>query len=279
PTGAPVATIAALNTRPVDPTALTTGADDGAATRNSLFQLAWTPPPVQEDDSDRIDPDQVDLYVAPRPDEDTPAAAHAATEALLIHLQSWLADNDATDRRLVVLTHRAVATGPAEDVHLAHAPLWGLVRTAQNEQPDRLHLVDTDTAVDAAAKVTDVPHLADALATGEPQLALRHGQLLVARLVRATGARGVLAMPESTWKLATEGDGTLEAVSCRPMPEWDEPLADGQVRVRLHAIGLNFRDTLIALGMYPGDAPLGSEGAGVVTEVGGDVTSVAVGDR
>ncbi|MHA4820426.1 alcohol dehydrogenase catalytic domain-containing protein, partial [Streptomyces aculeolatus] len=163
-------------------------------------------------------------------------------------------------------------------MHLAHAPLWGLVRTAQNEQPDRIHLVDTDTEVDAAA-VTDVPQLADALAEGEPQLALRHGQFLVARLVRATGAGGALAMPESTWKLATGGDGTLEAVTCRPMPEWDGPLAGGQVRVRLHAIGLNFRDTLIALGMYPGDAPLGSEGAGVVTGVADDVTGFAVGDR
>ncbi|WBB60935.1 SDR family NAD(P)-dependent oxidoreductase [Streptomyces sp. WMMC500] len=280
PTGAPVATIAALNTRPVDPAALTAGgSNEGAATRNSLFQLTWTPTRAQQDDSDRIDPGQVDLYVAPRAAEDTPAAAHAATEALLTHLQSWLADNDETDRRLVVLTHRAVATGPAEDVNLAHAPLWGMVRTAQNEQPDRIHLIDTDTAVDAAAQVTDVPHLADALATGEPQLALRHGQLLCARLVRSSGVSGALAMPESTWKLATEGDGTLEAVTCRPMPEWDAPLAGGQVRVQLHAIGLNFRDTLIALGMYPGDAPLGSEGAGVVTGVADDVTDFAVGDR
>ncbi|WP_234380635.1 type I polyketide synthase [Streptomyces sp. CMB-StM0423] len=280
PTGAPVATIAALNTRPVDATALTTGsADDGAATRNSLFQLAWTPAHAPQDDSDRLDPGQVDLYVAAPATDDSPAAAHAATEALLTHLQSWLAANDETDRRLVVLTHRAVATGPAEDVHLAHAPLWGMVRTAQNEQPDRIHLLDTDTAVEAAAGFADVPHLDDALATGEPQLALRHGQLLVARLVRATGAGGALDMPESTWKLATGGDGTLEAVTCRPMPEWDEPLAAGQVRVRLHAIGLNFRDTLIALGMYPGDAPLGSEGSGVVTGVADDVADFAVGDR
>ena len=53
-----------------------------------------------------------------------------------------------------------------------------------------------------------------------------------------------------------------------PGPEADAPLADGQVRVGVRAAGLNFRDVLIALGMYPGDAPLGSEGAGVVIEVG-----------
>jgi polyketide synthase 12 len=36
---------------------------------------------------------------------------------------------------------------------------------------------------------------------------------------------------------------------------------------------------LIALGVYPGEAPLGSEGAGVVVEVAGDVRDFAVGDR
>ncbi|WP_344296413.1 polyketide synthase dehydratase domain-containing protein, partial [Streptomyces synnematoformans] len=279
PTGAPVATIGALNTRAVDASALTGGADTDAATRNSLFRLSWSPAQTEQDEHAELD--RYDVYVAAPADEDTPAAAHAATEALLGHVQNWLADNDQTDRLLAVVTHRAVATHPAEDVHLAHAPLWGLLRSAQNENPDRIRVVDTDaTGIDPHAGAADVPYLADALATGEPQVAVRGGQVLAARLVRATGAdSGVLDVPEGTWKLASDGDGTLEALACRPAPEWDAPLTGGQVRVQLHAVGLNFRDTLIALGMYPGDAPLGSEGAGVVTEVGGDVTSVAVGDR
>ncbi|WBB60934.1 SDR family NAD(P)-dependent oxidoreductase [Streptomyces sp. WMMC500] len=279
PTGAPVATIGALNTRAVEASALTSSADTGAATRNSLFHLSWSPAPAEQDE--HAEPDRYDVYVAAPADEDTPAAAHATTEALLSHVQNWLADNDQTDRRLAVVTHRAIATHPADVVHLAHAPLWGLLRSAQNENPDRIHVVDTDaTGIDPHSGVAGIPHLADALATAEPQTAVRGGQVLAARLVRATGAEsGVLDVPEGTWKLASDGDGTLEALACRPAPEWDAPLAGGQVRVQLHAIGLNFRDTLIALGMYPGDAPLGSEGAGVVTEVADDVTSVAVGDR
>ncbi|MFT2018185.1 type I polyketide synthase [Streptomyces sp. 796.1] len=48
----------------------------------------------------------------------------------------------------------------------------------------------------------------------------------------------------------------------------------------VRATGLNFRDVLIALGMYPGDAPpLGNEGAGTVLEVGPGVTGLAPGDR
>ncbi|MFW6725353.1 SDR family NAD(P)-dependent oxidoreductase, partial [Streptomyces sp. MAR4 CNY-716] len=279
PAGAPVATIGALNTRAVAASALTGGADAGAATRNSLFHLSWIP--AQAEQEEHAELDRYDVHVAAPAAGDTPAAAHAATEALLVHVQNWLAANDQTDRLLAVVTHRGVATHPAEDVHLAHAPLWGLLRSAQSENPDRIHLVDTDaTGIDPDADAAGIPYLADALATGEPQVAVRGGQVLAARLVRAAGAEsGVLDVPEGTWKLGNEGDGTLEALACRPAPEWDVPLTGSQVRVRLHAVGLNFRDTLIALGMYPGDAPLGSEGAGVVTEIGADVTNVAVGDR
>ncbi|WP_019695538.1 type I polyketide synthase, partial [Mycobacterium avium] len=55
-------------------------------------------------------------------------------------------------------------------------------------------------------------------------------------------------------------------------------LADGQVRVAVAAVGVNFRDVLVALGMYPGGGRLGAEGAGVVVEVGPAVTGLAVGD-
>ena len=41
---------------------------------------------------------------------------------------------------------------------------------------------------------------------------------------------------------------------------------------------MNFRDVLVALGMYPGGGELGVEGAGVVVEVGPGVAGLAVGD-
>lgn len=48
------------------------------------------------------------------------------------------------------------------------------------------------------------------------------------------------------------------------------------MRLSLRAAGVNFRDVLTTLGMYPGDATgIGLEGAGVVTEVGADVTGLA----
>jgi len=53
----------------------------------------------------------------------------------------------------------------------------------------------------------------------------------------------------------------------------------GEVEIRVHATGLNFRDVLNALGMYPGDAvPLGIECSGGITAVGPGVEDLRVGD-
>src|SRR5690606_36490421 len=50
--------------------------------------------------------------------------------------------------------------------------------------------------------------------------------------------------------------------------------------IEVLAAGLNFRDVLNALGMYPGEAgPLGSECAGRVTRLGEGVTGFALGER
>ena len=54
---------------------------------------------------------------------------------------------------------------------------------------------------------------------------------------------------------------------------------EGEVQIRVHMTGLNFRDVLNALGMYPGDAgPLGGECVGRITAVGEDVERFKIGD-
>ena len=53
----------------------------------------------------------------------------------------------------------------------------------------------------------------------------------------------------------------------------------GEVETEVEASGLNFRDVLNAMGMYPGDAgPLGSECAGTVARVGSGVEGLSEGD-
>src|SRR2546429_211389 len=84
---------------------------------------------------------------------------------------------------------------------------------------------------------------------------------------------------QPAWHLGSEERGTLERLSLVPGAAAQEALAPDQVRVAGRAAGLNFRDVLIALGMYPGESPIGSEGAGQITEVGSQVTDLRVGDR
>src|SRR5205823_8986074 len=116
-----------------------------------------------------------------------------------------------------------------------------------------------------------------AAAADEPELALREGARLVPRLVRATGS---LTVPgEGAWRLGVERGGTLEDLMLLPNPDAERELGLSEVRVAVHAAGLNFRDVLLALGMYPGEAPLGGDAAGVVVEAGAEVGDLAVGDR
>ncbi len=73
------------------------------------------------------------------------------------------------------------------------------------------------------------------------------------------------------------GPEVLQLVEFDPAPPG--PL---QVRVRNHAVGLNFIDTYFRNGLYtPPALPsgLGTEGAGVVDAVGEGVTRLKVGDR
>ena len=56
---------------------------------------------------------------------------------------------------------------------------------------------------------------------------------------------------------------------------------EGEIRIRQHAVGLNYIDVYFRTGLYPLPLPggLGMEAAGEVTEVGAGVTDVKVGER
>ena len=201
------------------------------------------------------------------------AFARVGVHGVLGLLRDWLADERFVDTRLVFVTEGAVAVGVGEGVSgLVFSPVWGLVRSALSENPGRFGLVDVDGG--------DVSWsgLLGAFGGGESQLAVRGGVVFAARLARVGG--GVLGVPDSSeWCLVEGGDGTLESLSLVRCGVEGSSLGVGEVRVGVRAGGLNFRDVLIALGMYPGEASLGSEGAGVVLELGPGVEGLVVGDR
>ncbi|MEU6737478.1 type I polyketide synthase [Streptomyces physcomitrii] len=200
-----------------------------------------------------------------------PGAVHTVTADVLGALQAWLDSDPPEHSRLLVLTRGAVAVG-TEEPDLLTAAVWGLVRSAEKENPGRLVLVDTDGSPRSLAA------LPSAAASGEPELLVRDGELRVARLVRAQAPE--LAVPaEGPWRLDVTEEGSLDHLALLPAPEAAAPLRAGEVRIAVRAAGLNFRDALGALGMYPGGVRIGAEAAGVVLETASDVTGLAPGDR
>ncbi|NGO15333.1 type I polyketide synthase [Streptomyces sp. HC44] len=201
------------------------------------------------------------------------AGTRSAVHRALALLQAWLADDRLAGSRLVLVTRAAVATAPDADVDPDGAAAWGLARSAQTENPGRVGLLDVASAADC--------RIALPLIGAEPQLAVRNGALLVPRLGRATAGSALVPPAGVTaWRLGVRDRGTLDHLALEPCPEALVPLGDGEIRIAVRAAGVNFRDVLNTLGLYPGDPGLlGLEGAGVVTEVGPGVTGLGVGDR
>ncbi|MGW2332260.1 SDR family NAD(P)-dependent oxidoreductase, partial [Streptomyces sp. NPDC001700] len=140
-------------------------------------------------------------------------ASAAETTAAALHrvlrvAQEWLADDRFADTRLVVLTHRAVATSTGDDVEdLAGAAVQGLLRTAQLENPDRIVVVDHDGS--------GLGVLPAVLTAGEPNVALRSGRVLVPRLAKAPAPHGVSPEWGRGTVLITGGTGTLGGLVAR----------------------------------------------------------------
>nr|WP_308312744.1 SDR family NAD(P)-dependent oxidoreductase [Streptomyces sp. ISL-11] len=144
------------------------------------------------------------------------ADVRTAVNGALTSVREWVADERFADSRLVFLTRHAAVTRPGERPDLANAPLWGLIRSAQAENPDRFVLVDLDDEVLSALT------LPEALATGESQVALRDGDLLVPRVTRVTPAgaadRTVTFDPRPQTQgtvLVTGATGTLGGIVAR----------------------------------------------------------------
>ncbi|WP_285223081.1 type I polyketide synthase, partial [Frankia nepalensis] len=240
PTGKPLTTIHTLTTRPASKAQIEAAA---GGTEDALFRVQWrglpappvpavvagqrwavlgAPPAglgVQVTAASGLDavtgtPDVLLLRLAGSADADVARSVHTVTRDVLAQVQEWLAEERFQGGRLVVVTSGAVAVGASDDVtDLPHAAAWGLLRSAQTEHPDRLVLVDVDGAAASWAALPDV------LASGEPQIAVRAGAVLVPRLARAGApaaktSAGAARFGEGT-VLVTGATGALGALFAR----------------------------------------------------------------
>ncbi|MFD6556245.1 SDR family NAD(P)-dependent oxidoreductase, partial [Streptomyces sp. NPDC058398] len=179
-TGDPVASVASLSLR-----AVSAEQSRGAGGGDQLFALEWTPftlpsatdalviETVADFDALRESEGAPDVVVVPCPagsGTQTADRVRSVASEVLGLVQWWLAEE--RPGCLVLVTR------PGD---LAHAALWGLVRSAQSENPDRIVLVEAEDTEEAVGVLPAV------LGSGEPQFAVVDGEVFVPRLVKATG--------------------------------------------------------------------------------------------
>ncbi|MEU9233193.1 type I polyketide synthase [Streptomyces subrutilus] len=221
PTGQPVMTVGAVRGTPFTPEQAGIA---GGLPHDALFRVEWTRCafPAQDRSLDILPVTTAEDVAAsagsatPIPDvllyeaEAVSAAAdpRASVNAALAVLQAWLAEPALAETRLAVVT--------GDSAESDAAAVWGLVRSAQSEHPDRIVLADLDDASRSA--------LPAVVLSGEPQLRLREGVAQVPRLVRvpltrdgspAEAGRQPRPLDTEGTVLITGGTGTLGAMTAR----------------------------------------------------------------
>ncbi|CDI81585.1 Pc16g11480 protein, related, partial [Eimeria acervulina] len=183
----------------------------------------------------------------------------------------------------ILTTGHVQATEDDTVTNPIHGGVWGFCRSARLEveniigRPVQLGCLDVPAE---AAKEPSViagiiaQAMPDDESPAEVEICFRNDVQYVPRLTRShVECRGPV-------ELFMGNRGALSMLKLRPLPaaaRVDPP--EGCVEVRIRAVGLNFRDVLNVMGLYPGDPGLpGADCAGTVVRVGPGVTRFTIGD-
>jgi myxalamid-type polyketide synthase MxaB len=185
--------------------------------------------------------------------------------------------------RLWLVTRGVQPVTGYESLSPAQSPIWGLGRAIAREHPAlRCSLVDLCNAFEQEA----ISLWRELSADGpEDQVALQGDARYVARLVPydapdPTHSERVDAPEDQPFRLETTIPGILDSLTLRETTR--EKPGSGDIEIRIHAVGLNFRDVMLAMDVLP-SAPdvkedFGWECAGRVVGIGEGVEGFAIGD-
>ena len=219
------------------------------------------------------------LWTLDEPSETDPVLM--GTGPLLQLTQAIELNRPTAKLRIDMVTRGAQPVG--RDMNLpmpAQAPAIGLLRVMCSEHPN---FVCRAVDLPPVASAEDETLLWDELmqSDAEREIAFRGEARYVRRLVRGRPQEEQWLDSEMPLRLDSRERGHLDTLHFVPfqMPSC-EPR---QVLIEVKAAGMNFRDVLKALALYPGEAPdariFGDEVAGIVTAVGTEVAHVRPGDR
>ncbi|KAH8738439.1 hypothetical protein BGZ61DRAFT_409366 [Ilyonectria robusta] len=179
----------------------------------------------------------------------------------------------------------------------------GLGRTIRAEHPeisfttlglDPTAPLDTELNIKTVSRILEKMSRKTLGEATDSEYVVHGGNVLVERLVPHPDLKALLDSSKSgsslpvakilfkqahqTLQLSIREAGLLDTLEYLPIPNLSGPLADGEIEIQVSAVGLNFRDVMVAMGQME-DSTLGIECAGVVSWVGNGVQKFNVGDR
>ena len=203
------------------------------------------------------------------------------TDSLLHLSQALEVVFPAAKIRIDSVTRGAQPVGrEASATAVAQAPAIGLLRVILNEYSNlSARGIDLPPQVSAADQSILLGELV--CADAEREVAFRGEARYVQRLGRGRPSVQKTLDPSVTLRLESRERGHLDTLRFAPFAL--PPCGPGEVVIEVKAAGMNFRDVLKALALYPGEAPdariFGDEVGGIVKAVGANVKHVAPGDR
>ncbi len=206
----------------------------------------------------------------------------------ILHLGQALAEVE-TDPvpRVWAVTRGAHAVNTDDPIaRIASTPIFGMLRVANNEHPEnRWTAIDLESEATSDQAISLFEEIV--LDDDELEVGIRSGRRFCNRLTRVTldevpfrtknavGKDGILP-----YRLEIPTPGVLKNLSLSETTR--RPPGKNEIEIQIEAGGINFRDVMKALGIYPGNSRdlkwLGDDFSGVVVRVGDEVTDLREGD-
>ncbi|KAH9205133.1 fatty acid synthase S-acetyltransferase [Leptodontidium sp. 2 PMI_412] len=192
-----------------------------------------------------------------------------------------------------------ITGGAAMDCsHPMQSLMVGLARAIRNEDAGVVLAtldIETPDLINVKESSASILKLALDHSRGDSldgEYALRGKTIFVPRVERTTSVDAALRRYESKGepelvsftgcgrplKLTIKTPGLLDTFRWQEDEKYFEPMPEDWIEIEVKAVGLNFKDVLVALGNL-NEKKLGVDASGVITRVGSAVTQFAVGDR
>ncbi|EFQ96831.1 fatty acid synthase S-acetyltransferase [Nannizzia gypsea CBS 118893] len=164
--------------------------------------------------------------------------------------------------------------------------IFGFARTLRGENGLDISTFETDTfngeAVNGLVKVLSKIEQSRALSALDPEyeFAFHHGTIHTGRChwISPQSQMPIQSLGETPRKLSMKAVGSIDSLYWQPF-DGPKELTGNDVEIDIHYVGLNFRDIMVAVGLFGDPDEFGIEGSGIVRRVAPGVVDFKPGDK